>query len=79
VRADPEALVIWVDSTEERDFLVAAEPEKFFTTSHYENHPIVLVRLDRIDREEAVELVTDSYRQRAEPSLVARLDRDSAG
>lgn len=54
-------------------------PTHFFTTSHYDNHPIVLVRLDRIDREEAVELITDSYRHRAEPSLVARLDRPGPG
>lgn len=49
------------------------------TTSHDDNHPIVLVRLDRIDHEEAVELITDSYRHRAEPSLLARLDRPGPG
>lgn len=75
VRDDPEALVIWVDSTDERNALVAAEPDTFFTTSHYDNHPVLLVHLDRIDREEAAELITDSYRHRAEQSLVAQLDQ----
>ncbi|MGF1665113.1 MAG: MmcQ/YjbR family DNA-binding protein [Acidimicrobiia bacterium] len=79
VRDDPEALVIWVDSIDERDALVAAEPDTFFTTSHYDNHPIVLVCLDRIDGEEAAELITDSYRHRAEPSLVLRLDQHFPG
>lgn len=79
VRDEPEALVVWVDSIDERDALAAAEPDTFFTTSHYDNHPIVLVRLDRIDHEEAIELITDSYRHRAEPSLVARLDRPGPG
>lgn len=79
VRDDPEALVIWVDSIDERDALVAAEPDTFFTTSHYDQHRIVLVHLDRIDREEAAELITDSYRCRAEPSLIARLDQHLPG
>jgi hypothetical protein len=79
VRDDPEALVVWVDSIDERDALVAAEPDTLFITSHYDNYPILLVRLDRIDHEEAVELITDSYRHRAESFLVARLDRPVPG
>lgn len=33
VRDEPEALVVWVDSIDERDALAAAEPDTFFTTS----------------------------------------------
>lgn len=75
VRDDPEALVIWVDSIDERNALVAAEPDKFFIISHYDNDPIVLVDLDRVDCDEAAELIIDSYRSRAEPSLIANLDK----
>lgn len=73
VREDPEALVVWVESVEERDALIAAEPEKFFTTSHYDGQPIVLVQLDAVDVDEATELVTESYRLRAPASLVKQL------
>lgn len=73
VRDDPEALVVWVDGVEDQAALIDAEPEKFFITDHYRGHPIVLVRLDRVDATEAAELITDSFRQRAPKRLVARL------
>lgn len=75
VRDDPEALVVWVDSVEERDGLIASEPEKFFTTDHYDGQPIVLVRLEAVDLDETRELITESYRLRAPKSLVNQLDR----
>ncbi|PPD40860.1 MAG: hypothetical protein CTY15_14330 [Methylocystis sp.] len=34
---------------EEREVLLAAEPETFFVTPHYRNHPLVLVRAERLD------------------------------
>lgn len=74
LRDDPEALVVWVESVEEKEALIAAEPEKFFTTSHYEGQPIVLVRLEAIDVDEAAELITESWRLRAPKSLVKKWD-----
>lgn len=74
VREDPEALVVWVESVEERDSLVASDASKFFTTDHYDNDPILLVRLDGVRRVEAVELITESFRLRAEPSLITELE-----
>ena len=74
IREDPEALVVWVDSEEEKLALVASEPNRFFTTSHYDGHPIVLVRLEAVDLAEARELVTESWRLRAPRGLVKRWD-----
>ena len=71
IRDDPEALVIWLPTVDDRDVLVGAEPDKFFTTDHYADHPIVLVRLDAIDVDEATELITDSWRLRGPKRLVA--------
>jgi hypothetical protein len=34
---------------EERDVLVEAEPETYFVTPHYQRHPLVLVRPERLD------------------------------
>ena len=76
IRDDPEALVVWVDSVEEKDTLIETQPETFFTTSHYDGHPVVLVRLPAIDREEARGLITDSWRLRAPRSLVKQLEQD---
>jgi hypothetical protein len=74
IRDDPEALVVWVESTDEKSAMIAAEPEKFFTTSHYDGSPVVLVRLEAIDVGEATELVTESWRLRAPRSLVRDFD-----
>jgi hypothetical protein len=57
-------LVVWCESLEERDFLIEGDPEKFFTTPHYEGHSMVLVRLDAVDREELGELLAESRRIR---------------
>jgi hypothetical protein len=76
IRDEPEALVVWVESAEEKVALIDAEPEKFFTTPHYDGEPIVLVRLEAVDREEAAELVTESWRLRAPRAAVRAWDAD---
>jgi hypothetical protein len=65
IRDEPEALVVWVESEDEKRALIQAEPAKFFTTPHYDGEPIVLVDLDVVDRREAAELVTESWRLRS--------------
>lgn len=64
IREDPEALVVWVGSEEEKLALIDSEPAKFATTSHYDGHPIVLVDLDAVDEQEARELIEESWRLR---------------
>jgi len=48
LREDSETLVLKVDPME-RDILMEAEPDIFFTTDHYRGYPIVLVRLPKAD------------------------------
>lgn len=60
IREDPEALVVWVSSEEEKAAMIASEPASFFTTAHYDSAPILVVRLEAIDVTEATELVTES-------------------
>jgi hypothetical protein len=74
LRDDPEALVVWTESVEEKVALIASEPDKFFTTPHYEGDAIVLVRLEAVDPDEAAELITESWRLRAPRSLVRAWD-----
>jgi hypothetical protein len=74
VRDEPEALVVWVDSEEEKHALVAAEPGKFSTTPHYDGHAIVLVDLRAVGKAEATELITESWRLRAPKRLVEEWD-----
>ena len=46
--------MVW---TEEKEALLLSEPDKFFTTPHYDGYPMVLVRIEAVDREELTELL----------------------
>jgi len=64
VRVDPEALALWVDSLETKARLLESEPRLFFTTPHYDEHPMVLVRMDRVSVARAKALLEESWRVR---------------
>jgi hypothetical protein len=71
---EPGVLLVRVSGEGEKEFLLRAEPEKFFTTPHYDGHPSVLVRLEAVDREELAELLADAWRARAPKRLADSLD-----
>jgi hypothetical protein len=71
---EDDVLVVWVADLGEKEMLIRAEPEKFFTAPHYAGHASVLVRLSAVDREELGELLTDAWRARAPKRLLAELD-----
>ena len=48
IREEGDVLVLWCEDLGEKDTLVASDPEKFFTTPHYDGYETVLVRL-RVD------------------------------
>jgi hypothetical protein len=70
IRDEPDALVAWVDSLQDKEALIASDPGKFFTTPHYDGHAVVLIRLEAVDVDEVAELLTDSWRVRAPRSLM---------
>ena len=74
MREEGDVLVVWCANLDEKEFLTRAEPDKFFTTPHYDGHAMVLVRLGAVDREELSELLADSWRLRAPKRLVAAFD-----
>jgi surfactin synthase thioesterase subunit len=65
IRDKPEALVVWVESLDEKEALLEHEPRVFFTTRHYEGYPMVLVRLDAVDQRRAERLISESWKLRA--------------
>jgi hypothetical protein len=65
-----EALALRVDP-DELPLLVETAPERYFQTPHYHGHPILLVRLEHISRDELRERVEDSWLLRAPKKLVA--------
>ena len=71
----PNGLLVWVESADERDALVAAEPDKFFTSRHFAGQPAMLVHLEAVDIAEVTELITESWLLRAPASLTRHWSR----
>ena len=57
---------------EERDILLAADPEVFFLTPHYFGYPTVLIRLPKIRKELLGEVLLRAWRRIAPKSLLER-------
>lgn len=76
----PEGLVLGVrvGSLEEKEEMLAAEPDVLFSIPHFDGYPGLLVRLDAIDRERLAEIIADAWVHRA-PVLVAKQWLDERG
>ena len=75
IRSEAEGgLVVWVGDLGEKEAMLASEPDKFFTTPHYDGHPTVLVNLPAVDAEELTELITESWRLRAPKRVLKAYD-----
>jgi hypothetical protein len=73
VKEDGESIVVRVDFLE-REALTQSQPETFVVTDHYRDYPMVIVRLETVDREELRELLIESWRQVAPKRLLAEFD-----
>ena len=58
--SEPGALVVRV-LPEEQALLVAARPDVYYVTPHYEGYGAVLIRLDCVDEEELVGRLEDAW------------------
>ena len=59
--AEPETLVVRADR-EERECLLEDAPATYYLTDYYRQHPVVLVRLARLDRDALRDLLSMSRR-----------------
>ena len=59
--AEPNTLVVVV-GFDQRDELIAADPNTFYLKDHYVNYPSVLVRLSRIPRDALRDLLLKRWR-----------------
>ena len=64
-------LAVRVSDLEEKEALLAAEPDALFSIPHFDGYPGLLVRLDVVDRVRLAEIITDAWLVRA-PALVAK-------
>jgi hypothetical protein len=75
IRPEGHSVVVWCADLAEKDALVESEPDKFFTTPHYDGHPAVLLKMAAVDAEELAEVLADSWRVRAPAGLLAEFDQ----
>ena len=60
-----------------KEALLADDPSIYFTTTHFDGYPAILVRLDRIGLEELHELIVEAWLARA-PARLAKTYVDTA-
>ena len=60
----------------EKQALLAEDVGVFFTTSHFDGYPAVLVRLDRISRSRLAELVLSAWAEVAPRAVVREYLRE---
>ena len=69
--AEPDSLVVRI-RPEDRDLLLEEAPDTYYVTPYYEPHPVVLVRLARIDREALRDLLGTARRATLEKAAGTR-------
>lgn len=62
---------------EERDMLIEADPETFFTTDHHRSWELVLARPERLDPEWARANLLRVWRKQAPKKLLKAIDAES--
>lgn len=62
-------LAAWVADALAKEALIAAAPEIYFTTSHFDGYAIVLIRLTDIPVEELEEVIVEAWLSRAPKRL----------
>ena len=67
---DGGELAIRVDP-DEKQLILESDPDVYYATAHYGGYPGVLVRLDKIDREELAERLEDAWLIQAPRRLAA--------
>lgn len=72
--AAPKGAILGVHVTlDVKDLLLAAEPSIYFTTSHFDGYPAILLRLGKLRAPALRALLEDAWRERAPKKLVASL------
>jgi hypothetical protein len=74
---NPEVLAVRVANLDEKDFLLAAQPDKFFTEPHYNGFPAILLRLAALDYTELSVLITNAWACQAPTALVKQVQKES--
>lgn len=75
---DGPILGVRVEHLVAKEALLAADPDVYFTTPHFDGYPAALVRLERIALDELEEAITEAWLCQA-PKRLAKQFLDSRG
>ena len=69
-------LAVSVEDLHEKESVLAAHPDSFFTIQHFDGYAAVLVQLDRVQAAELRDALTDGWLAAAPPRLTSRYFKD---
>ena len=69
-----EDAIVFKVPIEEREILIEAEPDRFFVTPHYQGHPMILMRPEKLDLEWARHNLIRVWRAHAPKRVLKELD-----
>ena len=58
---DGEILAIRVEDMHEKEAVLEAHPKAFFTITHFDNYPAVLIQLKKVGKRELREAIVDAW------------------
>jgi hypothetical protein len=73
-RKEDNSAVLIVAGMEYRDMLLEMDPKTYFITEHYKNFPSVLVRLERVTKDEVRTMLDRRWRKIAPKKLIKAMD-----
>lgn len=76
LRSEAEGGLVLMCGLDEKDALLAAGDEAFYTTPHYDGYGAILVDLERVDHAQLLELVEEAWRIKSSAKLRKRLDEE---
>ena len=65
-----------IDDVAEKEAVLAAHPEAFFTIPHFDGYSAVLIQLSKVSAPELREAVTDGWLACAPPALAHQYQED---
>jgi hypothetical protein len=68
----PKVIAVRVASLEDKEFLLALDPAKFFTEPHYNGYPAVLVRLPAVTARQLEPIIAEAWRCQAPSDLIPK-------
>ena len=75
---DGPILAVRVEDLAEKEAVLAANPDAFFTIPHFDGYSAVLIRLPEVSAKALRDAITDAWLACAPPTLSVELTRDRA-